>query len=62
MIACLCAAQVVVKVLKAGVHEGSLDNLASEVAVLINLRHPNTILFMGAFLEGGWARATTLAP
>jgi hypothetical protein len=41
---------VVVKVLKA--HLDGNSSLEAEVATLVHLKHPNTILFMGACLDG----------
>lgn len=42
---------VVVKVFKQNVHLGAEENFASEVSILIGIRHPNTILFMGACID-----------
>lgn len=43
--------QVVVKVLKNHL-DGGVSSLETEVATLVHLKHPNTILFMGACLDG----------
>jgi len=41
----------VAKVLKSDVHKGSDANLEAEVAILMDLRHPNTILFIAALTD-----------
>lgn len=38
--------------LKSGVHRGAEKNLLAEVKILMDVRSPNTVLFMGACLAG----------